>query len=399
MKLLWALPILFALPAAASDLDSAVSQCNLAGYASPSSLDPDEFEEVLEKEMAAKEQACKKAEQILSEKENQSSALRANIAEISASKLSEIVEKAELSVNAQLESLTRLLREMRSIPNEVSRENNLALQSLRQRLESTRKNAASLESRWDESHRLPTDHPLARLLIGRSQLPPQAQSALNKYLDRLPPYLTGKAPAPRKKIQFLQQKLEVSRRALDGKNIDYTAETRGESRSKLRENLSPEKLAARAESIRAALLQRFGHRTSSWLKLASLAGACPLAQHYASNQTAMMKESIKLAGAALKPILEIALAADLRARELAACRPEVDEPRLQLSLTQSLRALASACGNSEEAKVLGLDIREWQALPKTQFRLDERSALHAIGEELWQRSQQLITHCQKGGDR
>jgi len=387
--------------AQASEIDSAMLECSSSVSVSESLEDPDEYEERLERAREKVEAACQKVELLLASREKETDSLVSSIQALTPASLASLTDRPSAAVKSELDSLSSLLRELRALPNEVTTDNSASLRRLDVSLKAATERTAKLGGAWDSMHLPPADHPLVQLSRASSEpwLPTSARNSLEKFLASLPPYLLGHGRAPRDQLLFLEKQLRLSSAALQGKRIDYTAGERSEARADLRASLEPEKLRAEAESIRAALLARFGHRTPSWLKIASLSGACPLAHHYASLQVATLRAALNEGPARSKAALGEALRNDILAREaLAPCQGERDEALLRLNLAPAAAALSCDKANAHlaaEANTLKADTKEWLALNLASFRADDRSALHAVGEELWQRAHSLASLCRK----
>jgi hypothetical protein len=317
------------------------------------------------------------------------------------------VKKVEGFVDARLQALELKLKQLRAIPNSGSSENSARLREMDGQLTQEQKAKEQLDSSWDSLQDSSKEGKLADLIKLKSdpQLPVNARISIDAYLTKLPPYLLGKGKAPREKIAFLDSQLRLVTRAVQIKNLDYSAHVRNQVKLDLHKDLSEDLLAARAGAIRDSLLAQFGRATPSWASLiANPQGACALAREEMADQIRALKSAMATSGPSIQIALQKEIEPEIAERSLVMkslpCDQTTDAQRLIKSLKRQESRLA-VCNSKiamirKDAEGLKNDLHNWLAAAKDQRAISRLDGFQDFGESLWNVASNLIQKCSRG---
>src|SRR5262249_36892669 len=143
-------------------------------------------------------------------------------------------------VNSFLSELDKVLVEIRSIPNHVSKENNTRMQAVDQRVGTLHTETLNFDESWDTLFRPKIGSPLDVILsLAREEnISDDARNALHEYAQRIPPYLRGQGPAPRDKLNFLKSQDNLTVWSARLKAARYTSEVRDRDSRALHDGLA-----------------------------------------------------------------------------------------------------------------------------------------------------------------
>jgi DNA repair ATPase RecN len=397
--------IILSANAFADTLDGAVRECTTYIPNTPDLQDdPDVFEQQIAKAMAGKNQVCKKADELLRRRERAVEDLKNVTAGLTLEEIDSPLAANRKRIEQHIERLQEIADSLSKIPDEVNAANNALFKTQNNLLLVIKAETAKLADTWDLLF-LPTPNgPLAKALAFPSapDLPEMLLASLHNYLNRLPPYLLGKGPAPRQDLESLQKADFLTSRIQELKNVNYVAKEKANLKGELQQALTPDYLRAKAVALRESMLRHFGNHTPNWARLAGAAGACESARSELSDQLDVLNTAVTQSPETFRPYVQQSMQKELDARNSALaqfqCNFETDSPRLSAYLGLLLQELPQACAHAtprrqEEIRMTISDISSWRANIASFQTVLEQRAFDFVGSDLWTSGMDLIQTC------
>jgi hypothetical protein len=387
----------------AADIDEFLKVCRQADESVPNSgLDPDEFERRVAAMRERLQTLCKPAEEAVIEIERHSRTLEYAIQHLTKDELLKPARRAYASVNRQLDALAQILAQIHAVPNILNAENNARLRDLSYRLKEVNAEIGDLDTHWDELSKPEPGGSLAnlQLLLLSEQVSPKTKAAIQAYIERLPPYLVGKAVLPREKLEFLWRQSALVGVAARSKELDYTASARSELNQELKRTLGPDEVDAKAKLIHHLLLREFGVEDIRWAKIATSQGAGALALEIMLDQLHTLDHVVKRASDALRAALvhELSKEKSERERFVNVVGQKADSSRLDVFLSAYSKILETKCKGTHPSEIqdnegLRNDISSWHNQIGAVRNEQAQAAFERMGENLWRFAQKAVKRC------
>lgn len=391
-------------------IEDKLRACYLAGQLAPGveNSSPAQVNADVAAAQADRRRICALAEKATAEMEEKAGRLAAASAQAGHAMEKTLSDAGNL-VTDQLNSFEQTLTWLKQIPNNLSLANNALMEDASQQLADHTARVSNLDSSWDSLFNPKPGGALDVIakMDGDEDLPEGVRGDLDTYLKRIPPYLLGKSPAPREKIEFLLTQENVLVLAFSNKSLEYTRSVRQEGDGILQQTIGPRALRDRATAVRTKLRKRFGYKTPVWAEEAVRAGACNSAVEEMAQQSSAMTIAVSLVLPVLKELLQTTLAKDIHARQAfldrTRCSPAGDSLQLVSSLARAETELPTNCSSAPadvKEDIVGLTAEMSAArdlMSQSGIPIARRQALLVIGQELWNRGYNYQRTCLRGG--
>ncbi|MCK1709726.1 MULTISPECIES: hypothetical protein [unclassified Bradyrhizobium] len=309
--------------------------------------------------------------------------------------------RADKAVELQLASLGDARNQLWAIPNDPNDTNNKRFQEALVRFATSDQNIQSLSQTWDSIFAPLAGSPFKIMMDATDdeEFPTDARQFIQDYLDQIPPYLLGRGPAPREKLDFVFAQSDLSKWSAQLKKVVYAKPIKQRADKSLNQSLDPDVVETQAKVIRRAALSRFFNRNLTWGQMAGASGACSLARATLTIQIASLEDLVRLSPDRLRVAVSKITQPDIVDRKSLIsnlrCDPSVDPKNLKSALRRWTRVLPDICAG----KAPDIDVKVKSLLSDINIFLgdagqppaDDTELTEAIGQELWSNGYDLAT--------
>jgi hypothetical protein len=377
-----------------------------------------EIERAISEAKQQKEAACSDLNEALKKRERALSGLKAAFDSVG-SDIAGTFSRVQNRTSGELNKLKDQISSLQSIPNDPNDLNNQRLKEVGRGYSNSLLQIAGLDKNWDLLF-LPisggsTDQIVKA--IGSEDLPDEAKGALSDFLDRLPPFLIGKGPAPRQQIEFIKAQSVVVKQSIALKDERYSRQIRVDAGHDLRAAIQPEAISSFVFAVRKGVIDGFGYQDvgcipgpwirncSTWAIEARSSGACQLARDKVDAQLKTISAAVENSPEEIKNPLSQTFQAEVSERKRflnqTSCHLESDLDLLDKSLGKWHHVIGEFCkASAPDLQILVsgllLDIDAYAKIRPTIVNVDDLRSARVIGERLWDRGYYLSTACAGG---